>query len=226
VAVNPQLIRADPKHYRAYASVLLVHADGTPLKTADLEVGVNYVFAYPFTQTPCFLIDLGKPTETAVRVSDDTGSAYAWPGGVGSKESIVSYSAICTHKLSHPAKTISFISYRHNQISYVDKHNNTSVDKQGLIFCCSERSAYDPARGGQVLGGPAPLPLTAVEIAVYDDDTISANGTYGADVYDRFFDTFGPRFALEQGNDDFIVEVRDTTIVALLSEYSRTSRMC
>lgn len=227
-AAQPQFIQADPKRYRRYRSALLVDTHGEPIKTSDLDVGTNYVFGYPFTQTPCFLIDLGKPTDTSAgnADSDQEGDPDAWPGGVGSNKSIVSYSAICTHKLSHPAKTISFISYRHDRTSYFDAAKNQTVDTQGVIFCCSERSAYDPARGARVVEGPAPLPLTAVDIVVNDDNTITAKGTYGADVFDRFFATFGPRFALEQGNDDFIVEVQETTVVTTLTEYSRASKSC
>ena len=34
------------------------------------------------------------------------------PGGIGRDKSVVSFSAICAHKLSHPSRNISFINYR------------------------------------------------------------------------------------------------------------------
>ena len=34
--------------------------------------------------------------------------------------------------------------------------------QDGLIHCCAEHSQYDPARGAEVLSGPARQPLNAL----------------------------------------------------------------
>src|SRR5204862_1878736 len=79
---------------------------------------------------------------------------YSWPGGVGRQKSIVAYSAICAHQLVYPTKEVSFISFR--------KTRAQRGVQDELIHCCADHSQYDPARGAQVLSGPAPQPLCAV----------------------------------------------------------------
>src|SRR6185295_5414517 len=114
---------------------------------------VNYVFHYPFEATPVFLLDLDKAAEPRALSTKDRES-YGWPGGVGPRRSIVAYSAICAHQLVYPTKDVSFISFR--------KMRAQKGVQDNLIHCCAEHSQYDPARGAQVLAGPAPQPLAAV----------------------------------------------------------------
>src|SRR6185369_8504974 len=97
---------------RYYTRVQLVDSARRPLRAASLAANRNYIFHYPYASTPCFLLDLGKPTAQAVTLKTEQGTAYEWPGGVGPRGAIVGYSAICAHRLSYPTRQISFISYR------------------------------------------------------------------------------------------------------------------
>jgi Rieske Fe-S protein len=183
--------------HKAYTKSLLLSEDSdTSGAAASLAVGEPYVFFYPYISTPCFLIDLGVPAGQS-ELTEKSGNRYEWSGGVGPNQSIVAYSAICSHKMSHPAKEISFINYRHDPISYYSRDGKSETRSQ-LISCCSERSVYDPTDGARVLGGPAPQPLAAIALE-YDDSSgeLHAVGSYGGDMYDRFFDKFGFRAAME-----------------------------
>ena len=69
-----------------------------------------------------------------------------------------------------------------------------------LIHCCAEHSQYDPARGAQVLSGPAPQPLCAVLLA-HDPkaDTLTAYATLGGELFDDFFRKYEMKLSLEVG---------------------------
>lgn len=198
----------------------LLQGDSSGILTVDqITVGEPYLFFYPFVTTPCLLINTGKPLTT------DENSQ--WRGGIGPDKSIVAYSAICSHKMSHPAKEISFINYRHDPITYFNHEEGKSVEQSGLISCCSERSVYDPSQGAKVLGGPAPHPLAAIELE-YDDSNgqIYAAGSYGADMYDRFFDKFGFRASMEHKISDPKTLSKDKVSVVKLSDYTRQTIKC
>src|SRR5947209_7307863 len=136
---------------RRYARSRLVDAHGAPLHAADVPANRNLIFHYPYAATPCFLLNLGRPTApTVLKTADD--HPYTWQGGVGAGHSIVAYSAICAHKLTYPTPEISFISYRTEK---------TPANRfSSVIHCCSEHSQYDPAAGARVVAGPAPRPAT------------------------------------------------------------------
>src|SRR4051794_23542389 len=91
---------------RTYPRARLVDAGGQPIKAARLLVNRNYLFNYPYAGTPCFLLCLERPANSA-EVSGAAGQRYAWEGGVGPRRAIVAYSAICAHKLAYPAREIS-----------------------------------------------------------------------------------------------------------------------
>ncbi len=179
---------------RQYARTMLTDDTGRPLQASRLAVGENYVFNYPFAGTPCFLINLGKPTAQGVSLKTENGAAYQWPGGVGHQRAIVGYSAICSHKLTYPTRQISFISYR-------DQSTASKISKPHMIHCCSEHSEYDPAAGARVMGGPAPQPLCAI-LLEYDPaaDTLHATGTLGGEMFNTFFSKYEMRLALEHGS--------------------------
>jgi hypothetical protein len=128
--------------------------------------------------------------------------------------------------MTHPAKNVSFINYRHETVSFKDGKENT-VERSQVIYCCSERSVYDPANGATVLGGPAPQPLAAIHLD-YDerDGTLYASGTYGGEMYRKFFDKFAFRLALEHQTSDIQARVTGTTRVMTIEEYSRTQMLC
>jgi Rieske Fe-S protein len=176
---------------KPYPRALLVNAQGEPLKAASLQPQVNYLFHYPFVATPVFLLDLGKPA-LPQSLSTRARDAYAWPGGVGAGRSIVAFSAICAHQLVYPTKDVSFISFR--------KTRAKRGLQDGLIHCCADHSQYDPARGAEVLSGPAPQPLAAVLLA-HDRtaDTLTAYGTLGGELFNEFFQKYDAKLSLDVG---------------------------
>ena len=205
---------------RRYARALLTDESGAPLKAASLKGGENYIFHYPFEGTPCFLLDLGKPTERQVSLKTENGGAYLWPGGVGPNRSIVAYSAICTHRMTYPTRQISFISYR-------DRTSASKLSRPYAIHCCSEHSEYDPASGARVLGGPAPQPLCAI-LLEHDraGDILYAFGTLGAEIFDAFFAKFEFKLALDHGADRARRPVTGSAVVTRLANFCKQQVRC
>jgi arsenite oxidase small subunit len=189
VAAWPALA-ADAKP-RAYPQAVLVNERGDPLKVSSLKPLTNYVFHYPFEATPVFLLELGKPAPPQA-LSTKNRDAYAWPGGVGPRRSVVAYSAICAHQLVYPTRDVSFISFR--------KTRAQRGVQDELIHCCADHSQYDPARGAQVLSGPASQPLCAV-LLTHDPqaDTLTAYATLGGELFDDFFRKYEMKLSLEVG---------------------------
>lgn len=201
---------------REYQRALLVDERGDPLRTRSLQPLVNYVFHYPFRATPVFLLDLGKPAAPQVLSTKDRDS-YEWPGGVGRNQSIVAYSAICAHKLVYPTKDVSFISFR-------KKRAQKGVQDE-LIHCCAEHSQYDPARGAQVMAGPAPQPLCAI-LLTYDAkaDTLTAHGTLGGELFDEFFRKYEFKLSMDVGPKAH--EPVQQAVVTELTRFCRNSVQC
>lgn len=220
-------VRADvpastTKHY---PRAELVDRNGAPIRARDLVVGKNYIFHYPFLATPCFLLDLGETSSTQ-RLHTENGATYRSPDGVGMQRSIVAFSAICAHKMTHPAPEVSFISYRRDEATF-ENRDHEQERRSGVIYCCSEKSVYDPTHGAAVLGGPAPQPLAAV-VLEYDaeHDTLAAVGTRGGEMFDLFFEKFGFRLALEYGTQDIRRAMSPTTPVVALEDFSATRVEC
>jgi arsenite oxidase small subunit len=205
---------ATPKEY---ARAVLVNERGDPLRAAELKPLANYVFHYPFQATPVFLLDLGKPVAPQ-SLSTKSRDAYAWPGGVGRNRSIVAFSAICAHQLVYPTKEVSFISFR--------KTRAQRGVQDGLIHCCAEHSQYDPARGAQVLSGPATQPLCAVLLS-HDAkaDTLTAYATLGGELFDEFFRKYEMKLSLDVGPRAKNV-VAGQTIVYELEKFCRNPIQC
>ena len=176
---------------KPYASALLMDDRGEPLRASSLKPLTNYVFHYPFEGTPVFLLDLGKAVPPQA-LSTKNRDLYAWPGGVGARKSVVAYSAICSHHLVYPTREVSFISFR--------KTRAQRGVQDELIHCCADHSQYDPARGAQVLSGPAPQPLCAV-LLTHDAraDTLTAYATLGGELFDDFFKKYEMKLSLEVG---------------------------
>jgi arsenite oxidase small subunit len=202
---------------KAYARVLLVDEAGQPVRAGRLARQVNYVFHYPFEATPVFLIDLGKPALPNSLSTKDR-DAYAWPGGVGAKKSVVAYSAICAHQLVYPTREVSFISFR--------KTRAQRGVQDELIHCCAEHSQYDPARGAQVISGPAPQPLAAV-LMEHDAkaDTLTAYATLGGEMFDEFFRKYEMKLSLDVGPKAKNAVSR-TAVVRELEKYCRNAIQC
>ncbi len=226
VGANPDLLAQTGGQIKEYERVLLVDAKGSPVRADDLQVGESYVFNYPYATTPCFLLNLGTATARDTSLTTEAGTPYVWQGGCGPQRSIVAFCAICAHKMTHPAKSVSFINYRHETVSFRNAKEQTA-QRSGVIYCCSEKSVYDPADGARVLGGPAPQPLAAIALE-HDDSSgdIYAIGTSGGEMYQKFFDTFAFRLALEFETSDIRKPTRNVARVVGIVEYSRTQMMC
>lgn len=221
---SPTLLAGAEGVARRYRRVRLVDAKGRPITPASLEVGENYLFHYPYVSTPCFLLDLGKPTRHKASLTTENGETYEWAGGIGPRRSVVAFSAICAHKMSHPAREVSFINYRHDAVRYTD--GKQSSRRAQVIYCCSEKSVYDPLDGARVLSGPAKQPLAAILLEQGQDGGLEAIGTYGGEMFDRFFREFGFRLALEHQTNDIRAEARDTATVVSLADYCHTQVLC
>lgn len=203
---------------RFYSRARLVDRDGKPLKAHELPANRNFIFHYPFAGTPCFLLNLGKPTKASAQLKTADAQDYRWPGGSGAEHSIVAYSAICAHRLTYPTREISFISYRG------EKSAGSRFDH--VIHCCSEHSQYDPSEGAKVVAGPAPQPLAAI-LLDYDarSDGLSATGTLGAELFDEFFRKYEFRLAFEF-NGHARDPVRGDCAVTELTQYCRQQVKC
>jgi Rieske Fe-S protein len=215
-AAGLPVLAADAKP-RAYPRALLIDERGDPLRASKLKVHTNYVFHYPYEATPVFLLDLGQPAEPQ-SLSTKQREAYAWPGGTGARRSVVAYSAICAHQLVYPTREVSFISYRKTRAKKgVQDH---------LIHCCAEHSQYDPARGAQVLSGPAPQPLAAI-LLEHDPaaDSLTAYGTLGGVLFDEFFRKYEAKLSLDVGPQARNA-VGGRTVVRELEKFCRTPIQC
>ncbi len=178
------LLTAQEVQYKAYKKAVLLKEDGTPLKPEEVDPSKQYIFFYPYRATPCLLINLDEevpPLE--IKLSD--GTLYKWQGGVGPKKSIVAFCAICPHQMSYPTPEYSFINY------YPKGTPSNIVKRDRVIQCCAHLSVFDPAKGGKVIDGPAPFPLTAIVLS-YENGKLYALGTLGKELYEDFFDVFKP----------------------------------
>jgi len=198
-----------------YPRSSLVYDDNSPVTVDSLPPGTSCVFSYPYVTTPCFVMRLS----TAAKQNEH------WHGGVGEDNSVVAFSAICSHKMSHPAKPISHINFRSDKLVFRDR-NGEEQEREQLISCCSERSVYDPTNGGAVLGGPAPVPLAAIALELSDDGQIVAIGSSGPDQYERFLEKFGFRLAMEYGVTDVRARVGDETVAILAETFSSQQIRC
>jgi Rieske Fe-S protein len=216
----PGLAAAKDLQPRFYTRSRLLNAPREPVRASALARGRNYIFHYPFEGTPCFLIDLGKPTHEKVALRTENGGNYEWPGGVGRERSIVAYSAICTHKLTYPTRQISFISYR-------DTSTASPISKPNTIHCCSEHSQYDPASGARVLKGPAPQPLSAI-LLEYEPatDGLYALGTLGGEMFNAFFAKYELRLDLDYGNGRARQRVGAETLLTELAAFCKQQVRC
>lgn len=211
---------------RRYARARLIDDHHRPIAARDLVPGRSYLFHYPYVTTPCFLINLGQPVSAGRPLRTESGRSYRWAGGVGPQASIVAFAAICAHKLTHPARSVSFINYRPDPVSYANQAQQR-VTGRDVIYCCSERSVYDVRDGARVLGGPATQPLTAIGLE-YDaeSDRLFATGTFGGELYAQYFARFRNRLQLEYRITEIDRAVGERTVVQPLEQFTRSRVLC
>ena len=203
---------------RLYKRAMLVDERGSPLRVAAIKPGVNYIFDYPFSATPCFLLRLAQPAAGGIDLRTEANEIYRWEGGVGADRNVVAYSAICAHKMTYPTKQVSFIGYR-------DAPSPVAGSGK-VITCCSDRSVYDPSAGARVVSGPAPQPLATI-LLEYDakKDELFAVGTFGGEMFAEFFRKYEFRLHLELG-DRAKITVEKTAVVKELASYSTQWAQC
>ena len=216
-AALPEARAASPA-VRLYARAKLIDESRVPLRLASLKTGTNYVFDYPFTSTPCFLLRLDRPVAAGIELRTEAGAAYKWEGGIGEGKSVVAYSAICAHKMTYPTRQVTFIGYRDGP--------SPVAGRGRVITCCSDRSVYDPAAGARVVSGPAPQPLATIllEHDARSGETFAV-GTFGGEMFAEFFRKYEFRLQLEMGP-----RARDgvgaETVVRALENYSTQWAKC
>lgn len=175
---------------RAHPRSLLVDGTGRPWQARQLKAGEAWLFNYPFTASPVFLLAFEREVKAIELVTEDK-QRYAAPAGVGPSKSIVAFSAICAHKLMYPTPALSFIGLR----------KGFSGEPAHVIHCCGDNSRYDPLQGARVIAGPAPQPLAAV-LLEWDarTDQLHAVGTRGGEMFQAFFDKYAMKLELETGS--------------------------
>jgi len=198
VAVAPSMIGQtlyadNGQLYKAYEKVQLVDGDGNPIKASSLESEKTYVFNYPQVAVPCFLINLGEKAENEVKLKSEDGTEYIWSGAVGKDNSIVAYTAICPHQLTHTNKADSFMSY------VPRKAKTMAYTEGGVIICASHLSAFDPKRGANQLSGPAPQPLASIVLEHDKNDHLWAVAVLGQDKFHDYFKSFKSEFKEQFG---------------------------
>jgi Rieske Fe-S protein len=214
------LLAAQDLNPRFYSRTRLTDEGGRPLRASSLIAGRNYIFHYPFESTPCFLLNLGRPTVRDLQLKTEDGATYQWAGGVGPGRAIVGYSAICAHRMSYPTPQISFISYR-------EKSTAPGVMRANTIHCCSEHSEYDPSAGAKVVGGPAPQPLAAI-LLEHDakNDALHAIGTLGGELFNAFFAKYEFKLAIDYGSGRSRQPVVGHTVVMDLQRFCKQQVRC
>jgi len=194
---------------------LLVDSRGSPWLARQLKTGEAFLFNYPYTVSPVFLIAFEREVKPVELVTEGK-QRYATPAGVGPNKSIVAFSAICAHKLMYPTPAISFIGLR----------SGGAGEPAQVIHCCGDNSRYDPLQGARVIDGPAPQPLAAV-LLEWDaqSDQLHAAGTRGGEMFDAFFDKYAMKLELETGSS-LRKPSGGTVVVQPAASYSKQWRSC
>lgn len=189
VAIAPSLITQklyaeDGSLFQTFEKVQLKDAEGNPLKSKALAVEENYVFMYPHAATPAIMVDLASPAEKDLKLKAEDGTEYVYRGGAGAKGTLVAYSAICPHQLTHPTAAMTMFQY------VEEKGKTLSYDKGGVFVCTSHLSAFEPKQGGKVVGGPANEGLASIILEIDAEDNIWAVAVLGPVKFQAFFDAF------------------------------------
>ena len=206
------------KPLRRYKRALLVWENGRPVKAKEIKPEEEYIFFYPFRATPCLLVNTQQRlSEAKLRLED--GTEYVWSGGIGPGKSIVAFVAICTHQLSYPTRERSLISY------HPPGKKSSLVGRDKVIQCCAHMSAFDPAKGGKVIEGPAKDPLPAV-ILSEENGKIYAEAVLGRDLFEEFFDVYRRELRKEYGSSRKAKEEVNRCVTTPLRKYTKDVIRC
>ena len=219
VAVAPSLMTQklyaeDGSLFQTFEKVQLKDGEGNALKASTLVKEENYFFMYPHAATPALMVDLLEPTDKDIKLKAEDGTEYIYKSGVGAKGTIVAFSAICAHQLTHPQKAMSMF-------QYVPSTGKTlAYDKAGVFVCSSHLAAYDPKQGGKVVGGPANQGLASIVLEIDADDNIWAVAVLGPNKFQEFFDAFKQEHKAEFGRRGAKKLVATEAKVVPLTKYS------
>jgi Rieske Fe-S protein len=167
----------------AYPNTQLVDVDGKPLTVASVEAEYNVtesnllIFNYPLRNEPNFFINLAPANRQPPSLSNP--GAWNVPGGIGTKGSIVAFSAICQH-LGCPAPAIAY--YPPSFCPGKTFNTPNSPAQPFFIHCSCHGSTYDPANRANNLTGPAVLPLPQVTLVTDASGNIYATNLTGPPV--------------------------------------------
>lgn len=212
--ITTELRADDGRLYKSYEKVLLVDEDGNPHTQQSLKKEQAYIFNYPFVATPVMLIDLEEKPQGNLELKSATGETYIWKGGTGVGGTLVAYSAICSHQLTHPNPRDSFITYS-------GKNKTLSCSRKGVIVCASHLSAFNPKEGAKQIAGPADQALASVVLEVDDKGQIWAVGILGPDKFHDFFQAFKDEFKEYYGNKRKAKkQVKEQAVMKELANYS------
>jgi Rieske Fe-S protein len=219
LAVTPafftqKLYSEDGSLFQTFEKVQLKDAEGNALKSSTLISEENYVFMYPYLSTPVIMVNLATSAQKDIKLKADDGTEYLFKGGVGSKGSIVAYSAICPHQLTHPQASMSMFQY------VGEKGKTLAYDKGGVFVCTSHLSAFEPKEGGKVVGGPAREGLAQIILDIDADDNIWAIAVLGPLKFQAFFDAFKQVLKAEYGRNGAKKSVKRETKVQTLQHFS------
>ncbi len=219
VAVAPSLITQklyaeDGSLFQAFEKVQLKDGKGDALKAGKLVEEENYFFMYPHAATPAIMVNLPKKAEQNVKLKAEDGTEYIFKGGVGAKGTIVAYSAICAHQLTHPQKSMSMF-------QYVPTTGKTlAYERPGIFVCSSHLAAYDPRQGGKGISGPIKQGLAQIVLEIDKDDNIWAVAVLGPNKFQEFFDAFKQEHKAEFGRKGAKKLVATEAKVVPLKDYS------
>lgn len=220
-SISGKLYGSDGIVFQRFEKVQLLDRDGIPLNVDTLKKEINYVFNYPYASTPSILLDLTSPTNKDVKLTSLDGEEYIWKGGVGSKGTIVAYSAICAHQMAHPTPDHSFLQYcKKGQDTMAYKSEDGS--KGGVMVCSTHLASYDVSSGCKVLGGPAEQPLASIIIEVAVDETLWATAVLGGDKFHEYFKVFKPELKKYYGGKrKGKKKVEGSAITVRMNEYTK-----
>lgn len=214
-------VNAGELTYKPYKKTLLVDESGKPLSLEVLASDTPYIFFYPFTAIPVFLVKVDLPVKEQ-QLKLGNGQSYTSPSGVGQAKNVVAYCAICVHQLMYPTKDYSVI-------NYYGKDDAKCTNGVQLIKCCAHMSVYDPKSGGRRIDGPAEENLLAV-VLEYDEvkKELYAVGMAGRSegLLNEFFDLYKKELREEYGSTKNAKADNETAIVKRFDKFTASMIKC